>query len=129
VKLFALLVSEDIGPLAVGDATGQYRCGPDLESSRDGEMDDIIGHHGHVDGNRATTRVKPPVTFRQGARPRNPPSLLARADEVIEQAHRFCCGEVRKCAGFRTLAMMSYPRAAAAGVRKAPRHEIAGREQ
>src|SRR3984893_378587 len=33
---------------------------------------------------------------------------------------------VRSCAGFRTPATTSYPRAPKAGVRKAPRHEIAG---
>src|ERR1700730_4975993 len=32
----------------------------------------------------------------------------------------------RCCAGFRTPAATSYPRAPEAGVRKAPRHEIAG---
>ena len=32
----------------------------------------------------------------------------------------------RFCAGFRTPAATSYPRAPEAGVRKAPRHEIAG---
>src|SRR5580704_6874456 len=33
---------------------------------------------------------------------------------------------VGSCAGFRTPAATSYPRAPEAGVRKAPRHEIAG---
>src|SRR5258708_7298210 len=33
---------------------------------------------------------------------------------------------VRSCAGFRTPARGGYPRAAAAGVRKAPMHEVAG---
>src|ERR1700730_17676835 len=34
--------------------------------------------------------------------------------------------QVSNCAGFRTPAATSYPRAPEAGVRKAPRHEIAG---
>src|SRR5438105_14263754 len=36
------------------------------------------------------------------------------------------CGNSRFCAGFRTPATMTQPHALAAGVRKAPRHEIAG---
>jgi hypothetical protein len=39
---------------------------------------------------------------------------------------QICCSAyVAYCAGFRTPATTSYPRAPAAGVRKAPRHEIA----
>jgi hypothetical protein len=34
---------------------------------------------------------------------------------------------VRSCVGFRTPASQAYPRGVTAGVRKAPRHEIAGR--
>src|SRR5262249_18488687 len=42
---------------------------------------------------------------------------------------QFCCVPgVRNCAGFRTPALTCEPHAHAAGVRKAPRHEIAGSE-
>jgi hypothetical protein len=36
------------------------------------------------------------------------------------------CESVRMCAGFRMPGWWDYPRAPAAGVRKAPRHDIAG---
>ena len=44
-------------------------------------------------------------------------------DMVFAAVHESGCV---LCAGFRTPATTSYPRAPEAGVRKAPRHEIAG---
>jgi len=47
----------------------------------------------------------------------------SRASDVIDK--ECCYAGVRLCAGFRTPALISESRADAAGVRKAPRHEIA----
>ena len=47
-----------------------------------------------------------------------PQTLLARADEVKPN--------VSCCIGFRMPAWRDYPHAPTAGVRKAPRHEVAG---
>ena len=49
-----------------------------------------------------------------------PTSLLLRADEATNEK-----ATVGLCAGFRAPALMSESRTDAAGVRKAPRHEIA----
>jgi hypothetical protein len=64
-----------------------------------------------------------------------PHGNLSLLTPVVASSGRADAGEARiyhgsdfrLCVGFRTPAVMGPPRARAAGVRKAPRHEIAGR--
>jgi ABC transporter substrate binding protein len=58
-----------------------------------------------------------PANSRQAARAHR------RGDRIVWADVRICAGFI--CAGFRTPAMTIWPRALTAGVRKAPRHEIA----
>ena len=60
---------------------------------------------------------------------RIPADLACHWNERLDAAllERPMCSGVRCCAGFRTPASQAYPRGVTTGVRKAPRHEIAGR--
>src|ERR1700720_3962343 len=69
------------------------------------------------------------VDTRGGSRMRESCTYGSRGARGNSRPYRngVCCNAlVRFCAGFRTPATTSYPRAPEAGVRKAPRHEIAG---
>src|ERR1700704_5224425 len=60
-------------------------------------------------------------------RPRSKAEYMTAPERFAESQILFPCiaGAVHTCAGFRTPECRSSPRARSAGVRKAPRHEIA----
>src|SRR5213078_1796711 len=73
-----------------------------------------------VDARRRHQRL-PPTKGGTSARPAGPARKLGYLNSAPGGS-----GHDRLCAGFRTPECQDHPRALAAGVRKAPRHEIAG---